>query len=173
MKRRSSVHNIIGNNDNNKRRRLNEIESLEYAQNQTNNDSTAQTTSENIFVYKNFTNSTTRRQLLKEALLKKIKTTSGIISNSPQSFVWSLNAKQDAEYKENERESNIIVVHNEENVPSNEKNKKNTVVNVYKTINLDKNNKQCNSGSSNEKMSICYINNEECTMSHLPNVSEF
>jgi hypothetical protein len=99
MKRRSSVHNIIGNNDNNKRRRLNEIESLEYAQNQTNNNSTAQTTSENIIVYKNFTNSRTRRQLLKEALLKKIKTTSGIISNSPQSFVWSLNAKQDAEYK--------------------------------------------------------------------------
>jgi hypothetical protein len=169
MKRRSSVHNVIGNNDNNKRSRLNEIESLEYAQNQTNNNSTAQTTSENIIVYKNFTNPRTRRQLLKEALLKKIKTTtSGIISNSPQSFVWSLNAKQDAEYTENERESNIIVVHNEENVPP----KKNAVVNVYKTIHLDKNNIQNDLGS-NEKMRICYINNEECTMRHLPNVSEF
>jgi hypothetical protein len=167
MKRRSSVHNIIGNNDNNnKRRRLNEIESLEYAQNQTNNNSAAQTTSENIIVYKNFTNSRTRRQILKEALLKKIKTTSGIVSNSPQSFVWSIDSKQDGKYEQNEKESNVIVAHNEENGSP----KKNAVVNVFKTIHLDKNNIQ-NDPGSNEKMRICYINNEECTMRHLLNVS--
>lgn len=42
--------------------------------------------------------------------MKKINAaTSGIISNSPQSFVWSLNAKQDAEYEQNEKVSKIKV----------------------------------------------------------------
>ncbi len=125
--------------------------------NQITKDSKGRIASENVFTYRNFTNSKTRRELLKEALLKKIDITSGVISNSPQSFVWKLIPELDAKDKEKQYDPKIAEGYNNGNE------KKSSIINIYNTNNLNKSDTDACSHTEtrNEKMTISFITSDQ------------
>jgi len=145
--------------------------STKLESNQTTKDSQQGIASENVFIYRNFTNSKSRRELLKEALLKKINITSGGISNSPQAFVWKKKTEQDAKDKEKQYEPNIAEDYNN-NTFGNEK--KSSIINIYNTNNLNKSDTvtRNHAETHNEKMNILFITSDESVAS-FPNTFIF
>ena len=138
--------------------------------NQITKDSKGRIASENVFTYRNFTNSKSRRELLKDALLKKINITSGVSSNSSQSFVWKLIPELDTKDKEKQCEPRKAEDNN--NTYGNEK--KSSNINIYNTNNLNKSDTDtCNHAEThNGKMNISFITSDESVAS-FPNTFIF
>ena len=145
--------------------------STKLESNQTTKDSQQGIASENVFIYRNFTNPKSRREALKEALLKKISITSGVISNSPQSFLWKLTLGLDTKDDEKQNEPNIAEHYNIYNY-GNEK--KSTIMNIYNTNSLNNNIivTHNHAETQNEKMNILFITSDESVAS-FPNTFIF
>lgn len=139
--------------------------------NQITKDSKGRIASENVFTYRNFTNSKSRRELLKDALLKKINITSGVSYNSSQSFVWKLIPELDVKDKEKQYVPNIAEDYNN-NTFGNEM--KSSIINIYNTNSLNKSDTDtCNHAEThNGKMNISFITSDESVAS-FPNTFIF
>ncbi len=124
--------------------------------NQIMKDSKGRIASENVFIYRNFTNSKTRRELSKNALLKKFNITSGVSSNSSQSFVWKLIPELDSKDKEKQYVPKIAEDYTN-NSFGNEM--KSSIMNMNNTNSLNKSDTvtRNHAETRNEKMNILFI----------------